>query len=204
MARGKAKCSQVRLRFCHCCRREEKIVANIPWLNPHEIKQCDDNMIICSCLWQSKIECQRRVNQASHFQCHALSSNEFKTSSHFESLAQSFQPIQLILLSLSLSGAVTSGNSNVLRHRERERERMKLVLCVVGTLPLKLSEVGGTEVCKFPLSVFCGLLVSRILLHCPSHLWVFRCLSFKQPVWCLSNTMSGKLDTRKLRGHACK
>lgn len=73
---------------------------------------------------------------------------------------------------------------------------MKLVLCVVGTLPLKLSEVGGTEVCKFPLSVFCGLLVSRILLHCPSHLWVFRCLSFKQPVWCLSN--------RKLRGHACK
>ena len=126
----------------------------------------------------------------------SMSCFEFKTSSHFESLAQSFQPIQLILLSLSLSGAVTSGNSNVLRHRERERERMKLVLCVVGTLPLKLSEVGGTEVCKFPLSVFCGLLVSRILLHCPSHLWVFRCLSFKQPVWCLSN--------RKLRGHACK
>ena len=124
----------------------------------------------------------------------SMSCFEFKTSSHFESLAQSFQPIQLILL--SLSGAVTSGNSNVLRHRERERERMKLVLCVVGTLPLKLSEVGGTEVCKFPLSVFCGLLVSRILLHCPSHLWVFRCLSFKQPVWCLSN--------RKLRGHACK
>jgi hypothetical protein len=46
-----------------------------------------------------------------------MSCFEFKTSSHFESLAQSFQPIQLILLSLShtlsLSGAVTSGNSNV-------------------------------------------------------------------------------------------